>query len=277
MSKSGKERSNFRGGGGGGGGGSGDGDDGDEDDEGVRSRDDGKKRREYGCGRNLGKAKQVVLFPFRKAKKQLVYSGRKRSRSSSSSASFSGKREGFVGCFLCFKQPQTMESPANSQTSDPNNPAFTYEHLKVLIEKNDFYSKECNPHIDIPSFADWYIHPPSLSVSVVVLLLLLLLLPSLSLRRFLIAWRTFQIMGFLNIKLWFFSECKGYECNVFGHSGINNCSMSEASSQRLHFWGIPFEKEKYCLKPIKVLAYLKPLPPQFYPMYFFWSMDSNWS
>lgn len=154
MSKSGKERSNFRGGGGGGGGGSGDGDDGDEDDEGVRSRDDGKKRREYGCGRNLGKAKQVVLFPFRKAKKQLVYSGRKRSRSSSSSASFSGKREGFVGCFLCFKQPQTTESPANSQTSDPNNPAFTYEHLKVLIEKNDFYSKECNPHIDIPSFAD---------------------------------------------------------------------------------------------------------------------------
>ena len=151
MSKSGKERSNFRGGGGGGDG-SGDGDDGDEDDEGGVRRgggDDAKKRR----GKNLEKAKHWVSFPFRKAKKQLVYSGRQKSKSNSS-ASCSGKMEGFVGCYLCFKRPQTLESSANSQTSDPNNPAFTYEHLKLLIEKNDFYSKECNPHIPIPSIAD---------------------------------------------------------------------------------------------------------------------------
>lgn len=145
MSESGTERSNFRGGGGGGSSG---GDDGDDDDE--------KKRRRYGWGRNLDKAKQVVLFPFRKVKKQLVYSGRRRSRSrsSSSSATCLGRAEGFLGCSLCFKPPQTVESPAYSQTSDPNNPAFTYEHLKALIEKNDFYSKECNPHTSVPSFSD---------------------------------------------------------------------------------------------------------------------------
>lgn len=151
MSKSGNERSNFRGrgsgdggggsgAGGGGGGGSVDGDDGDED--------DAKERRGY----VYGKAKHLVSFPFRKAKKQLVYSRRRKSRSISSPRS-SGKREGFLGCYLCFKQkqPHTIESPsANSQTSDPNNPAFTYDHLKLLIEKNDFYSKESNPHLGIP-------------------------------------------------------------------------------------------------------------------------------
>ncbi|KAJ6344875.1 hypothetical protein OIU77_007134 [Salix suchowensis] len=52
---------------------------------------------------------------------------------------------------FCFKQPPTLESSSTSttlqsQTSDPNHPDFTFDMLKSLIETNDFYSKECNPH-----------------------------------------------------------------------------------------------------------------------------------
>jgi hypothetical protein len=45
-----------------------------------------------------------------------------------------------------------LETPNGSPSSDPNDPKFTHSMLKTLIEKNDFFSKECNPHIE--SFID---------------------------------------------------------------------------------------------------------------------------
>ncbi|EEF50049.1 conserved hypothetical protein [Ricinus communis] len=100
------------------------------------------KRRGYGCGGDFSKARGVVLFPFTKAKKLLKKKSDKRPSSSSSSLS---SRVAVTGknCF-CLKQNFTLQSPTDSQTSDPNHPKFTFEMLRTLIEKNDFYSKECN-------------------------------------------------------------------------------------------------------------------------------------
>ncbi|CAL0313625.1 unnamed protein product [Lupinus luteus] len=53
------------------------------------------------------------------------------------------------GCKFCFLRPKVLESfDGSSTTSDPNNPNFTHAMLRVLIESNDFYSKDCNPHLD---------------------------------------------------------------------------------------------------------------------------------
>lgn len=150
---------------GGGNGGCGGDDDDEEDDKvgGVQANEDRRtKQRGYGCGgfrRNLGKARRVVLSPFNKIKASKQLPRRKHTRTSSSSlaetkvSGSSGKGIGGggvgKGCYFCFKRPLTMESPAESRTSDPNDPNFTYDMLKSLIEKNDFYSPECNPHLDI--------------------------------------------------------------------------------------------------------------------------------
>lgn len=113
--------------------------------------DDGKKHKGK---RGFGKAKQVISYPFRKAKKQILRRKIKRASSSSFTATSrtlsSDKRvvDGSVnqGCGFCFKE-LISDSKNGSQTTDPNNRKFTDEMLKLLIEKNDFYSKECNPHL----------------------------------------------------------------------------------------------------------------------------------
>lgn len=109
--------------------------------------------------RSFRKAKKVVLFPFAKAKKQFFHNRRKKQQqqenktvsfasSVAAGAANGGAISGTNGCYFCFNQPHTLESPAESFTSDPNDSSFTHDMLRSLIEKNDFYSKECNPHID---------------------------------------------------------------------------------------------------------------------------------
>ncbi|WRX23869.1 hypothetical protein QQP08_017008 [Theobroma cacao] len=91
------------------------------------------------------KVQQVVLFPFAKSKKKK----QTKTRAKLSSFSSSGKRVdagGGVCSGFCCTRPRTLESPADSKRSDPNDPTFTYEMLKALIESNHFYCKECNPH-----------------------------------------------------------------------------------------------------------------------------------
>ncbi|CAA0833556.1 Unknown protein [Striga hermonthica] len=55
------------------------------------------------------------------------------------------------GC-SCLGQPRTLDSSGESPTSDPNSSEFTFDMLRALIEKNDFYSKDCNPHLDQDSY-----------------------------------------------------------------------------------------------------------------------------
>lgn len=97
------------------------------------------------------KAKKVALFPIAKAKKQFFHRRNKQQeeqnkRVSSPAAANVGANT--KGCYFCFKQPFTLESSAESFTSDPNDSSFTYEMLSSFIEKNDFYSKDCNPHLE---------------------------------------------------------------------------------------------------------------------------------
>ncbi|PIA65600.1 hypothetical protein AQUCO_00100831v1 [Aquilegia coerulea] len=94
-------------------------------------------------GRKLRKVKKVVVSPFRKIQKKNTFSS-----SSSSQPVVVGKNSCFLS-YLCFKPSHTLDSTVSSPISDPNNPKFSSDLLRVMIESNDFYSKECNTHIDI--------------------------------------------------------------------------------------------------------------------------------
>lgn len=110
-----------------------------------------------GGGGNIdfNKPTKVLFFPFNNPNKFFYKKSSPFSPSPSSSAAVSGNAcfPGKISrpIFFCFKQPPTLESSSTSatlqsQTSDPNNPNFTFDRLKSLIENNDFFSKQCNPH-----------------------------------------------------------------------------------------------------------------------------------
>ncbi|KAG9460040.1 hypothetical protein H6P81_004548 [Aristolochia fimbriata] len=89
------------------------------------------------------RAKRMALFPFRKVKRLL--STTKKINSSSS--------DSHNRCYnLCFMPPPptSLNSPIITIPHVTNEPArnqeFSYDFLKTLIEKNDFYCKECNVH-----------------------------------------------------------------------------------------------------------------------------------
>ncbi|KAK7337635.1 hypothetical protein VNO77_18218 [Canavalia gladiata] len=130
------------------------GSDGDEDDDSEIGK---RERRRTGSG--IGKAKKVVVHQFTKAKNKLrrIRSRKALLPSPSSNAKtmgcsgkikiIRGGRSG-RGCRFCFSRPKVLESPNESPPSDPNDPNFTPAMLRTLIDKNDFYSKQCNPHLD---------------------------------------------------------------------------------------------------------------------------------
>uniref|UniRef100_A0A6N2KLS1 Uncharacterized protein n=1 Tax=Salix viminalis TaxID=40686 RepID=A0A6N2KLS1_SALVM len=97
---------------------------------------------------NFSKPNKVVLFPFIKPSRLFHKKSTPPPAAANNADCFPGNTS--TSCF-CFKQPPTLESSSTSttlqsQTSDPNHPDFTFDMLKSLIETNDFYSKECNPH-----------------------------------------------------------------------------------------------------------------------------------
>ena len=130
-------------------GGGSDGDD-DEDDE-EEDNAIGKKHK-HRKRLNFGSGKRLVLHQFTKAKNQIRRIRSKKvnlsSNSSSRTTSFSSNIRNGRNCKFCFSRPCVLETPNGSPSSDPNDPKFTQSMLKNLIEKNDFYSKECNTHIE---------------------------------------------------------------------------------------------------------------------------------
>lgn len=118
------------------------------------------------CGGGFGKG--LVIRQFAKAKSKLRRVRSKRALLSSSTSHSPSEKTTFTGsgknkmmmnirgdsddrrngCKFCFLQPKVLESLDGSPSSDPNHPNFTNSMLRVLIENNDFYSKDCNPHLD---------------------------------------------------------------------------------------------------------------------------------
>lgn len=100
------------------------------------------------------KAKKALLRFFHNPKR--LHRKRKKKKRFFPSCFSTGKRGGngfsggFFSCIFCFNKPKTLESqsPVESQTSDPNDPMFNFEMLRNFMEVNDFYSKECNTHLN---------------------------------------------------------------------------------------------------------------------------------
>lgn len=98
-------------------------------------------------GEERKRGKRVTLFRLRKCKKIM---GERRTEKGVyvNSGCWWRRRRKIPGCFSCLKEPGTLDSSGESPTSDPNSSEFTFDLLRDLIEKNDFYSKECNTHLD---------------------------------------------------------------------------------------------------------------------------------
>lgn len=118
-----------------------------------------KKRRVFGRhGVGVRSGKKALLFRFRKFQKLFELSLSSASPSDSpnsgsrkNSSWFCGKSRfgGGLCCCACFSKPHVVEDDDAQGNVVPDDPEeFSYEHLKSMIEKNDFYSKECDTHFD---------------------------------------------------------------------------------------------------------------------------------
>ncbi|KAL9666422.1 hypothetical protein QQ045_000753 [Rhodiola kirilowii] len=124
-----------------------------EDGEGGERRLEEKRRREdsgkgvFSISRDFRNAIKRSFSRKKKKKrrrKERADGEIKRSSSSLTAAARTGRRS--EGCYVCFLQPGTEENP-DTPTSDPNSKSFSFGSLRKLIQRNDFYSEECNPHI----------------------------------------------------------------------------------------------------------------------------------
>lgn len=96
-----------------------------------------KNRSHHGFVGKFTRAKQVLLcssFPRE---------SNRRPTSSRDEGGAANRR-----CLFCISRPRTLESPVELQASDRGDPTFAHESVRALLEKNDFYTKECNPHCD---------------------------------------------------------------------------------------------------------------------------------
>ena len=124
------------------------GSDGDDDDSEIGKNEHRSSRRRMGSA--FGK---VVVRQFTKAKKQVRRISSRKSlvpKPKGKVVNVEGGVSGRSGCRFCFSRPKVLESLyEESPTSDPNDPNFTHAMLTTLLDTNDFYSKECNPHLDL--------------------------------------------------------------------------------------------------------------------------------
>lgn len=115
-----------------------------------------------GCLSKFGisRAKQVFRRASGKARRKFFGRSKKRRSSAVSSNGVGARKEGTRGtsaggsrfgdrcCLSCIRRPKTLGSPVESVASDPNDPEFTHEMMRDLLEKNEFFSAECSTHMD---------------------------------------------------------------------------------------------------------------------------------
>lgn len=118
--------------------------DGDEDGGGSRPKNDWNKQSEHVGEKQNGKSKRVSLFRFRK-----VHRRNKLPSSNTTSCCFLGKRDKIGGYCLCFNQTPTEDFHVESRENDQICSGYRFESLRTVIEKNDFFCKESNTHLEI--------------------------------------------------------------------------------------------------------------------------------
>ncbi|CAH8337332.1 unnamed protein product [Eruca vesicaria subsp. sativa] len=94
---------------------------------------------------------QSVIPSISKPRKRFIDKFRKKPKSPKRSSSSSSSRSGGShkgGCFSLRRRRRTEEEEGSpsSPVSDPNDECFTHEMLRVMLETNDFFSNDCNPH-----------------------------------------------------------------------------------------------------------------------------------
>ncbi|KAG5044192.1 hypothetical protein AAZX31_03G207200 [Glycine max] len=123
---------------------------GSDDDDSEIGKNEHRSSRRRRMGSGFGK---VVVHQFTKAKKQVRRISSRKSlvpKPKGKVVNVEGGVSGRSGCRFCFSRPKVLESLyEESPTSDPNDPNFTHAMLTTLLDTNDFYSKECNPHLDL--------------------------------------------------------------------------------------------------------------------------------
>ncbi|KAI4374042.1 hypothetical protein MLD38_012087 [Melastoma candidum] len=96
----------------------------------------------------LSRVRMVIARSSAKARRKLL-GGRSRRRDDGTTRE--GGDGGGVDRFRrvsCVGRPMTLDSSVESVTSDPNDPEFSYEMLRDLLQRNEFFHAECNTNLD---------------------------------------------------------------------------------------------------------------------------------
>lgn len=93
------------------------------------------------------KAKKGFWFQLRKI-------WRNKLSSNSISCCFLGKNEKFGGCFMCFRKNPDDDLAMSKETRKFCCSGNQVESLRIVMEKNDFFSQECNTHFDLGTVSD---------------------------------------------------------------------------------------------------------------------------
>ncbi|KAL1211784.1 hypothetical protein V5N11_023774 [Cardamine amara subsp. amara] len=114
-----------------------------DDEQNKRDNDNNKKKKK----KKEAKGNRLLIFSFLKSKKRIVSKITRKPLSLNMSSSTSAS-SGFwkYVCFCGIESPNTLEW-SSSCNSDPKDENFTIEMLRVLVQTNDFFSKDCNPHL----------------------------------------------------------------------------------------------------------------------------------
>lgn len=88
------------------------------------------------------KAKKGFLFQLRKIWK------RSKLLSNSVSCCFLGKNEKFGVCLMCFRNNPNDDLAVSKESKSFCCSGNQVESLRIVMEKNDFFSQECNTHFD---------------------------------------------------------------------------------------------------------------------------------
>lgn len=121
-----------------------------EEDNEQNKRDNGNKTKKK--KKKEAKGNRFSIPFVSKAKKRLVSKIRSKplslNMSSSSSLPPASASSGFWKkvCFCGIEASDALEWSCSS-TSDPKDENFTPEMFRVLLQTNDFFSNDCNPHL----------------------------------------------------------------------------------------------------------------------------------